>query len=618
MPNQPLMRNSMKSQRIALAVLLASLSILTGVFAMIDFQHRYSNEKDTLANQARLVTANLELHMSSANHVLEEIQALYGFTSLELQRERMQSLVNAMPIIRGIGLLDSKGFQIAGTRMQAGTALSDRPYFRNALRNPQRHLLYISTPFRLLTGQVSIALSKAILNDKNEFEGVVYAVLEPDYMEILMSSTLYTPDMWAALLHVNSHDLLLVGANFLDKTRLEYHSKTGQHALFHQLEGSGHAPFEWNNGDARQIVAASTVTGYAGNTERPLMIVMGRDYEVAMAGWIRLVYIQLGLLLFFAAASFAGLLFYQYRRKQYAVRRAADQWLIEAREHDYRVIVERTTDCVVRLDSKGYLSYANPAFRELCAPCFPQTPPDEFLDLVVPADRPAAEEALRMALSRPSEHRVQLRCQVNNNVHHMEWTLCSIPGVDRAVAGLIGVGRDISAHVALNTELRSRAEHDSLTGLANRGRFSEVATATIERAHRLNQPVAIMMIDLDHFKKVNDTWGHNAGDIALQSCAKILREQCRAQDMPARLGGEEFTILMIGGGDDAQGVAERILNAIAGHPVLLPDGQQIRLTTSIGVAVLQADDKLETMLARADMALYSAKQKGRNRVELAP
>src|SRR5690606_37033394 len=141
-------------------------------------------------------------------------------------------------------------------------------------------------------------------NEKNEFQGVVYAVLEPDYMEILMSSTLYTPDMWAALLHVNSYDALWVGANFLDKTRLDYHSQTGQRALFRQLENSGAVPFEWDSGDARQIVAASTITGYAGNSERPLMIVMGRSHQAAMAAWLRLVYIQAGLLLFFTVAAF--------------------------------------------------------------------------------------------------------------------------------------------------------------------------------------------------------------------------------------------------------------------------------------------------------------------------
>src|SRR5690606_6240908 len=108
------------------------------------------------------------------------------------------------------------------------------------------------------------------------------------------------------------------------------------------------------------------------------------------------------------------------------------------------------------------------------------------------------------------------------------------------------------------------------------------------------------------------------GDIALQSCAQILREQCRDQDIAARLGGAEFTVLMIGAIDDAVRVADRIRIAIADQPAVLPDGRQFRLTISVGVAALQSNEEIEALLARADVALYSAKQNGRDRVEVAP
>lgn len=113
MSPQPSARHRERSQRLALLSLIALLGILITLFSLIEFRQLQRNEKDTLANQAKLVSDNLALHMRSANQVLDEIQALHGYTSMDEQRERMQLLVNAMPIIRGIGLLDSKGLQIA-------------------------------------------------------------------------------------------------------------------------------------------------------------------------------------------------------------------------------------------------------------------------------------------------------------------------------------------------------------------------------------------------------------------------------------------------------------------------------------------------------------------------
>ena len=618
MSNQPALHPRVKSQRIALLMLIALLGVLTSLFSLIEFRQHNKSEKNTLTNQARLIAVNLELHMRSANQVLEEIQALHGYTTLEQQRERMQLLVNAMPIIRGIGLLDSTGAQIAGTRMiSTGTNFSDRPYFRNVQRDPQRHRLYISEPFRGLTGQVTIALSKAILNEKNEFDGTVFAVLEPDYIEILMSSTLYTPDMWAALAHLESKEVLWTGANLFTGSEAGLDPAAQLQNLMPPIVESRRRPVVWDDRDTKQIIATSTIGTYAGNAERPLLVVMGRSHDAAMSGWQRLAYLQAGLFLLFAAAAYGGLWFYQYRRRQYDIARAADLRLIESREHDYRLIVERTADCVVRLDSHGRISYTNPAFRALFTPLQPETPDTEFLDVVLETDRPLAQEAVKRVLEHTSEQRLQARCVTRDGVHHMEWTLCSIPGDGGSVAGVIGVGRDVTAHITLNTELRTRAERDSLTGLVNRGRFREIGIDAIEQAKHQQQPLSLMMIDLDHFKMVNDTWGHHAGDIALRECARNLQKHCREDDIAARIGGEEFTVLMRGGHEEAARVAERIRHAIESQPIVIEDGRQFDLTASIGVAVWQADEDLDHLMRRADAALYIAKQSGRNRIELA-
>lgn len=614
-PNPPLSRNSLQLQRFILAVAIALLGGLIGVFTLVDFQQLRQNEQDKLASQASLIAANLQLHMRSANDVLDETMALMNFTETPQLRDRMQSLVNAMPMIRGIGLLDSNGVQTVGTVSAASDMnFSDRPYFRNVKEAPQRQRLYISTPYRGVSGNIHITLSKAILDEYNRFQGVAFAVLNAEYMELLMASTLYTPDMWAALVHVETGDALRVGAR-LPKGRQASFEKELR-ALLPQIGDAGRSTFIQALNQHDQIVAANLITSYAGNTDRTLLVVTGRNYHDALKGWLRLAYMQAGLFALAAAAAVSGLLFYQRRRRQDDIRRARDQRLLRAQEDDYRAIVEHTTDCVVKLDPSGNYSYANPAFHALFE--LEPTTSGRFLDRVMAEDFEHARDSLKASLHGQTKQRLNLRFATPKGRRDMEWTLCSIPGEDAAAPIVVGIGRDITAHIAMRDELRARAHHDSLTNLVNRGYFMEIAAAEIKHTQSYQQTLSILMIDLDHFKNINDTWGHNAGDTALQACAATLRQHCREFDVAARIGGEEFTMLLPGATtQDAMTAAERLRAALADQVIVLSDGDKLRLTASFGVASLEPDDTLETLLQRADAALYAAKQSGRNRVRAA-
>lgn len=618
MSNLPMSRNSKQLQRLVLVLIFTVLGCLIGVFAVIDLKQISKEERDKLATQASLVSTNLQLHMRSANLVLEETVALLDFSSLAQQHDRMQSLVNAMPMIRGIGVLDSQGVQIVGTRNSAvGIDFSDRPYFRNVQAMPQRQRLYISTPFQGLNGDTTIALSKAILNADNRLQGVAFAVLDPGYLEMLMSSTLYTPDMWVALRHVDSSDALRVGAlPSGDGTWVMSNEELRERLP--SLMQEGPATFRRQRDNHDHILSVVLISGYAGNADRPLMVVAGRSHAEAMATWLRLTYIQASLFLLFALAAGAGLLFYQRRRQQYDARRTADEQRMRVQEHDYRLIVERTADCVVRLDLHGSYSYANPAYCALFGMPPQRTPDSSFFDIVAPEDLALARSKLQLTLDELTEQRFQLRCLTPHGVRHMEWTFDSVQADENKIAGLIGVGRDVTAHIAAHDELRNRAQHDSLTGLVNRGHFLDIASASVDHAHLYQQPLAILMLDLDHFKKINDSWGHHGGDVALQTSAHTLRQQCREMDVAARIGGEEFTLLLHGSAvNEAALVAERVRLALAAQTVVLKDGRSFQLTASIGAACLLPGEELESLMQRADMALYQAKEAGRNRVKLA-
>ncbi len=172
------------------------------------------------------------------------------------------------------------------------------------------------------------------------------------------------------------------------------------------------------------------------------------------------------------------------------------------------------------------------------------------------------------------------------------------------------------AHAAA-LRLREISETDALTGLANRRHFLDVAGETIGAAQRESRPVAMLMVDIDHFKRINDTFGHAAGDKALRLLSATLKESTRRADCVARLGGEEFAILLPGAtAAIAQDIAERICRHTATIAVLDDAGRSFGFTVSIGLAALaSADRRPEDLLARADAALYRAKRGGRNRVE---
>lgn len=169
--------------------------------------------------------------------------------------------------------------------------------------------------------------------------------------------------------------------------------------------------------------------------------------------------------------------------------------------------------------------------------------------------------------------------------------------------------------VNANAELERLASTDGLTGLLNRRRFDEIALAEIDRAQRYGRPFSLLLVDLDHFKLVNDSFGHNAGDAVLRSAAQRVMASVRTTDVVARYGGEELAVLLPETDEvEALVVAERIRETIGGQPVE-HEGREIVVTASVGGSeYASSDDSVARLIGRADAALYRAKQMGRNLV----
>jgi diguanylate cyclase (GGDEF)-like protein len=180
--------------------------------------------------------------------------------------------------------------------------------------------------------------------------------------------------------------------------------------------------------------------------------------------------------------------------------------------------------------------------------------------------------------------------------------------LDMATA-LVGQGASAYANARLFAQVHQLATTDGLTGVYNRRHFNELARRQVSIARRNHRPLAAMMVDIDHFKKVNDTYGHGTGDEVIRAVAQTLQGRIRDPDVMCRYGGEEFAVIMSEVHGDALEIADRLRATVAAHAV-----GEVRVTVSIGVAELKPDDDLEGLLARADEALYAAKAAGRDRV----
>lgn len=192
-----------------------------------------------------------------------------------------------------------------------------------------------------------------------------------------------------------------------------------------------------------------------------------------------------------------------------------------------------------------------------------------------------------------------------------------VRNVDGTIVGMCGISTDVTEKKKLEMELERQAHIDFLTNLNNRRHFIALAEHELSRALRYQHPVCLLMLDVDHFKNVNDTYGHKQGDRVLTVLAQTCVDTLRDSDIAGRLGGEEFAFLLPETGRE-QGleVAERLRKVLAATAVATDDGgESVHFTVSIGMCLLCSDSNtVDALLNCADKALYQAKESGRNRV----
>jgi diguanylate cyclase (GGDEF)-like protein len=189
---------------------------------------------------------------------------------------------------------------------------------------------------------------------------------------------------------------------------------------------------------------------------------------------------------------------------------------------------------------------------------------------------------------------------------------------EQAAMNLILVQKKFELEQELKRQAQVQAQTDYLTGLFNRRRFVELAERELARSIRFQRPFTLLMIDIDHFKTVNDTWGHSVGDVVLQQVAQLIRDTLREEDIFGRMGGEEFAAAIVEtDGAGAMEVAERLCATVADAVIVPQGGERIQVSISIGLSQLNGRNiAFDSLLNEADSAMYDAKESGRNRVLL--
>ncbi len=224
-----------------------------------------------------------------------------------------------------------------------------------------------------------------------------------------------------------------------------------------------------------------------------------------------------------------------------------------------------------------------------------------------------------MEQGRPVRERLFLRHKDGRRIC-VDVRVMPVRGHDGTIIGGVEILCDATSSVVVESAFRqisAVADRDPLTGLANRRYLDRMLGRYLEQFERSGQPLSLIMSDLDHFKQINDTWGHVVGDKALVQFSTALQKQCRPVDLVARFGGEEFIVLLPGHPlETAAQIAERLrTSAVAATP---EDLGQCRLTASFGVAQAAPGESASQLLKRVDTALYRAKSRGRDRVEIEP
>ncbi len=578
-----------------------------------------AREHDRLSTQARVITENTEHQLASVNlalgNVRDDIAFWKGSPDKEVVRH-LRVISSALSGVRTVNIMDAKGRILVSNRPELiGADFSQREYFQTVKQHPDAGALYVSPPYETALSGFAIVVARMIPGPRGEFAGIIAATLDREYFKTLLMSVQYAPDMWVSIAHGDGLLFLMMperggvqGMNLAQPgSFFTRHRDSGK--VEEVLTGTVYA-----TGEVR-MMALRTIHPPALKMDKPLVVAVGRDLDTVFQPWRRNAQVQGGLFALIVVASALGLFIHQ-RRQRGLERQAAEARALADR---FSLALDKIPTYIYMKDRQRRYVYANRATLELFK-CSEEELRGSVDSRFFPPEAVARlHEIDTRVLEQGEDTAEEVISQSPDGSRRVYWEIKTpiYEDEDRTrIWGLCGVSTDITEREMLKEQLERQAREDYLTGLANRRHFMGQGQVELSRAQRYGEALSLLMLDIDHFKEINDTYGHKVGDIVLQRLSAVMRETLRTIDIVGRLGGEEFAILLPETDlQSAAEIAERLRETIFHTEVVLDGGMPLHFTASIGVTTLQEKGtNLDILLNQADKALYQAKEGGRNRV----
>jgi diguanylate cyclase (GGDEF)-like protein/PAS domain S-box-containing protein len=295
-----------------------------------------------------------------------------------------------------------------------------------------------------------------------------------------------------------------------------------------------------------------------------------------------------------------------------AIRDITDRKRSEQDASHFRAVVESSHDAIIGKDIDGVVTSWNAGAERLYGYTAAEVRGKSIGMLVPPGHDDELPEILRRVRNGERVDDLEtVRARKDGTQVDVSMTVSPIRDVDGKVIGASTIARDISARLRYQQQLQFLAEHDALTGALNRRRFERDVSEQVGRARRYGEQAVLLIIDVDRFKEINDTYGHRVGDRALKGVAAALKRRLRATDVVARLGGDEFAVLLpYANIEQGVAVADDVRRAIGEAGIELSDATMLRLSVSVGVVGIDKDTPSdEAVLNDADRAMYADKRK---------
>jgi diguanylate cyclase (GGDEF)-like protein/PAS domain S-box-containing protein len=535
-----------------------------------------------------------------------------GAATLSKIQEVLIARKAAVERIHGLVVADENGKWLASSG-QIGTNLSDREYFRHHLLSASKDV-FIGQPVRSNTsGEWITTVSRRFNHPDGSFGGVALVTIGAKYFSEFYRQ--FDVGANGSIALMNGGGIVL--ARSPDENIAGRDLSGG--AFFKSIRSgaiSGVNYFQSSLDGSQRI-------GYYQQSSRyPLIVAVTKAQSDVLEPWrynarMRLTFV-LGLVLIIAVIGF--FLVRQLRRGERLTVALA------SKETNFRLLAEGSSDMVTRIGLDELVQYASPSSVRVLGWLPEQLVGKPALAGVNPLDMPRVQnivDALKQGKSEEARITYRTRHREKTEIW-VESTLRITRKVSGEIDGVVAISRDVTQQKDMEGKLATLATEDGLTGLANRRRFDERLQEEWGRAYRERTSLALLMIDLDHFKAYNDNYGHPAGDKCLRAVARILADEAkRTTDLAARYGGEEFVMLLPN--TDAAGCArigERIRRELrdTGIPHVLNLPSRL-VTASFGGAIcwpgIERSAGHASLIEAADRALYAAKDGGRDRVVIA-